>query len=168
MIIRGDRSRKHWIIQKASFLQEIAKLIPDQSRKLYKMLLSKKSQRLDFLHLLSRFEISPSQATMLYVEVDRDANGITDKDKTFIDNPYLLYELTRYTVEPIAFNTIDLGLFIKNPPKDLFPERCCFIRSFGIVSNTRFNCSTTHLCLIARSYTFTKKRIDQKDSRFDN
>ncbi|MFZ1289223.1 MAG: hypothetical protein WAR79_04005, partial [Melioribacteraceae bacterium] len=100
---------------------EIAELIPEQSKKLYKKLLDKKSIRLDLLHLISRFDLSVDQATTLYIEEEREEAGILEKDESLVKNPYLIYECTRNSWEPISFETIDLGMFIKKAPKDLLP-----------------------------------------------
>ncbi|MFC2084014.1 AAA family ATPase [Bacteroidota bacterium] len=101
---------------------EIASLIPDQSKKLYKKLSDRKSVRIDLLHLLSRFDLSVDQATTLYIEVEREQAGISENESSFVNNPYLIYEITRYIGEPISFDTIDLGMIIKKAPNNLLPE----------------------------------------------
>lgn len=107
--------------------KEIAELIPYQSKKLFQLLSKREnSARLKLLQLLSRFDISIEQAKLLYIEEERAQVGIEIKDEEFLANPYLIFEATRYTAEPVTLNTIDLGLFIKNAPKDILPADTVF------------------------------------------
>jgi len=68
-------------------------------------------ERRNLLQLLSRFEITPDQAKLLYVSQEREKAGIRCEDKTLLSNPYLIYELTRLSKEPISVWTVDLGAF---------------------------------------------------------
>lgn len=61
------------------------------------------------LKLLSRFEITTEQAEMLFVE--KEKYGISCTDRQIIENPYLIYELTRNTPDPISLTTVDCGVF---------------------------------------------------------
>ena len=63
------------------------------------------------LKLVSRFEIGPEQATVLYVQEERAKAGIHTRDAVILANPYLLYELTRLTANPICVWTVDRGVF---------------------------------------------------------
>ena len=63
------------------------------------------------LKLMSRFEITAEQATVLYVREERAAAGIDTGDGAMLANPYLLYELTRLTAEPVSVWTVDRGVF---------------------------------------------------------
>ena len=67
--------------------------------------------RRSLLKLISRFEISRKQATCLYVQEERDKAGIVVADKDILANPYLLYELTRLTSDPLSIWTVDRGVF---------------------------------------------------------
>lgn len=69
------------------------------------------SERLALLKLLSRFEITVDQAKRFYVPEEREKNGIECSDADLLNNPYILYELDRFSVGPISLNTIDLGMF---------------------------------------------------------
>lgn len=71
--------------------------LPDERRKLLK--------------LISRFEVSRDQATCLYIQEERSKAGIAVNDADIIGNPYLLYELTRLTGDPISIWTVDRGVF---------------------------------------------------------
>lgn len=76
-------------------------------------------ERRSLLKLLSRFEITREQAKVLYVEPERNKAGIEVKDSDIIANPYLLYELTRSTVDPVSVWTVDRGVF----PDDVIREK---------------------------------------------
>ena len=68
-------------------------------------------QRRALLKLVSRFEITGEQATRLYVQEERAKAGIDTSDAAILANPYLLYELTRLTADPISVWTVDRGVF---------------------------------------------------------
>lgn len=80
-------------------LQETWQNLPDERRTLLK--------------LISRFELSAEQATRYYVHEDkqRATYGIQVGDAELIANPYRLFELDRFTPEPISLNMIDRGVF---------------------------------------------------------
>ncbi len=100
----------------------VAALIPFNSKKLYQRLKEKASPiRVQFLQLLSRFDLSIEQATALFVQEEREKFGIERKDEEYLSNPYLIYEDSRFTTSPVALSTIDLGLYLKNAPDDLLP-----------------------------------------------
>ena len=71
------------------------------------------------LKLLSRFEITTEHAEMLFVE--RKKYGINCSEKEIIQNPYLMYELTRHTTNPISFPTVDRGVFPENIVRSKHP-----------------------------------------------
>lgn len=68
-------------------------------------------ERRNLLKLLSRFEVTREQATVLYVPPERAKAGIEVTDKDILGNPYLLYELTNSTRDPISVWTVDRGVF---------------------------------------------------------
>ena len=68
-------------------------------------------ERRALLELVSRFEITRKQATTLYVMEERTKAGIDTSDAAILANPYLLYELTRSTVDPVSVWTVDRGVF---------------------------------------------------------
>lgn len=111
----------------------VAALIPFNSKKLYQRLKDKASPtRTKFLHLLSRFDISIDQAKYLFVEEEREALGIQRTDEDYLQNPYLIFEDLRHTLTPVALSTIDLGLFIKNPPTTILPEKLIYDDPFEV------------------------------------
>lgn len=68
-------------------------------------------ERRAFLKLLSRFEITPEQASMLFVPQVRQQQGVHCSDKDFLENPYLIYEASLHTHCPISVWTVDRGVF---------------------------------------------------------
>ncbi|MGB5196515.1 MAG: AAA family ATPase, partial [Candidatus Deferrimicrobium sp.] len=68
-------------------------------------------ERRALLKLVSRFEITREQAAALYVQEERAKAGIDTSDAAILANPYLLYELTRLTVDPVSVWTVDRGVF---------------------------------------------------------
>lgn len=68
-------------------------------------------ERRSLLKLLSRFEVTRDQATVLYVQPERTKAGLDVTDKDILGNPYLLYEMTRSTPDPISVWTVDRGVF---------------------------------------------------------
>lgn len=69
------------------------------------------AERRALLKLISRFEIEREQATCLYVQEERTKAGIVVEDKDIIANPYLLYEITRLTADPVSIWSVDRGVF---------------------------------------------------------
>ena len=69
------------------------------------------AERRALLKLVSRFEMTREQATALYVQEERAKAGIDTSDAAILANPYLLYELTRLTVDPVSVWTVDRGVF---------------------------------------------------------
>jgi hypothetical protein len=63
------------------------------------------------LKLLSRFNLTPEQAEVLYIQEERERLGIRCSDTDIIGNPYLVYELTRLTGNPVSVWTVDRGVF---------------------------------------------------------
>ncbi len=69
------------------------------------------NERRALLKLASRFEVTPEQATTLYVQEERAEAGIDACDADLLANPYLFYELTRLTADPVSVWTVDRGVF---------------------------------------------------------
>ena len=78
-------------------IQEKWKRLPDERR--------------DLLKLISRFEINCDEARTIYVKEERKAAEINCSDQAILDNPYLIYETTRLTANPISVWTVDRGVF---------------------------------------------------------
>lgn len=106
---------------------DINSLIPFNTKKLYQRLKAKENPiRINFLHLLSRFDLSIEQATSLFVLEEREQIGIIREDKEYLDNPYLIFEDLYSTLISVALSTIDLGLYIKNDSNNVFPNHLSF------------------------------------------
>ncbi len=69
------------------------------------------AERKALLKLISRFEIDPDQAALAYVQEERAAAGINCSDAQLLANPYLLFEATRLSADPISVWTVDRGVF---------------------------------------------------------
>lgn len=78
-------------------------------------------ERRALLQLLSRFEISQEQAKTLYNTADRKKAGIDCTDKSLLENPYLIFELTRETDEPVSVWTVDRAVFPVPAVRDKHP-----------------------------------------------
>ena len=78
--------------------------------------------RINLLYLLSRFDIDQDQAKLLFDAKERDnlLEGVADKD--IIENPYLIYQITRRSEHPVDLATIDLGLYSPVKGKEVFPD----------------------------------------------
>ncbi len=69
------------------------------------------AERKALLKLVSRFEIEGQQAEIAYVQEQRAKDGIDCTDADILSNPYLLFENTRLSAEPISVWTVDRGVF---------------------------------------------------------
>jgi ATP-dependent exoDNAse (exonuclease V) alpha subunit len=69
------------------------------------------AERRALLQLLSRFEITPDEAKCLYVAEEREDADIDCQDRDLLENPYLIYELTRNTPTPVSVWTVNRGVF---------------------------------------------------------
>ncbi|PWD98787.1 ATP-dependent DNA helicase [Marinilabilia rubra] len=113
--------------------ETIHALIPFNTKKLYKRLNAKSTPtRIQFLHLISRFDLSIEQAIALYIEEEREAIGVKRNDDEYLENPYLIFEDLRHTLMPVALSTIDLGMYIKNAPDNLLPNNLLLDDPFEI------------------------------------
>jgi hypothetical protein len=77
------------------------------------------AERRALLKLVSRFEITGEQAKKLYVQEERAKAGIECADADILADPYLLYESTRLTADPISVWTVDRGVF----PPDIIRKK---------------------------------------------
>ncbi|KAB2848735.1 MAG: AAA family ATPase [Hyphomicrobiaceae bacterium] len=78
-------------------------------------------ERRALLKLVSRFELTREQATVLYVQEERDKAAIDVTDRAILANPYLLFELTRLTSDPVSAWTVDRGVFPDTVIRDKHP-----------------------------------------------
>jgi hypothetical protein len=101
---------------------EIASLIHPTIKRHYQRLTAKKeSERLNLLHLLSRFDLSIEQTTLLFINEKREELQITATDTEILNNPYLIFELTRLSEHPVELTVVDFGLMTARKKHDLLP-----------------------------------------------
>ena len=96
----------------------VAKLLPDGLRKGWKLL---GDERRALLQLLGRCAVSEDQALRFYDTTARAEAGIEASDAELLRNPYLLFERDRRVADPIAFGTVDRGLFPDEAVREQFP-----------------------------------------------
>ena len=65
------------------------------------------AERKELLKLLSRFALNADQTARFF---NPDNRQVDVNDRSLIENPYLLYELDRASIDPISVTTIDRGM----------------------------------------------------------
>ncbi len=85
--------------------------ITDTLQATWKWISEREPQRLALLKLVARFELTPDQATVLWVPEVRSDWGVDVTDDDLIANPYSVYEATRSLPNAISLLTVDRGLF---------------------------------------------------------
>ncbi len=78
-------------------------------------------ERRCLLQLLSRCTISEDQALRFYDATERAEAGLQISDAELLRNPYLLFERDRHSADPIAFGSVDRGLFPDETVRAQFP-----------------------------------------------
>ena len=73
------------------------------------------------LNLLSRCVLTEEQALRFYDSHERQRAGIGATDVDLLANPYLLFELDRGSQNPIAFATVDRGVFPDDTVREQHP-----------------------------------------------
>lgn len=68
-------------------------------------------EKKELLRLLSRFEINSKQAKMIYDQDSHAKYNLKFDNQDIIENPYLIFELTRHTPNPVSFLSVDHGIF---------------------------------------------------------
>ena len=58
---------------------------------------------------------------MIYDTELREVKGLECTDQDILENPYLIYELTRHLLEPVDFKTVDHGVFPDTNIQSKFP-----------------------------------------------
>lgn len=79
------------------------------------------TERKALLKLLSRFDINIKQAIRFYIPEEREKANIYLSDSDIVENPYLIYEKDRFSLEPVNLTTIDTGVFPSQYIDQLFP-----------------------------------------------
>lgn len=97
---------------------ELARHIDDSIAKAWKRM---NSGRRAFLELLSRMDLTQGQAGLLASPEARKDERISLSDDEITKNPYLVYEATRLTREPVAIGVVDRGMFPNATTRRAFP-----------------------------------------------
>ena len=79
------------------------------------------ARRRALLHLLSRFDLTIDQATRFYQPTERDKAGLSISDEELLANPYLIYERSRLTIDPVGVRVIDHGVLPENRVRASYP-----------------------------------------------
>ena len=79
------------------------------------------ADRRALLNLLSRCVLTEDQALRFYDSHERQKSGIDATDAELLANPYLLFELDRSSSDPIAFATVDRGVFPDEAIREQYP-----------------------------------------------
>jgi len=96
-------------------------LTPQVSKDLQKAWAVLPDERRALLKLVSRLEVTPEQATLIYITEERENAGVKCIDRQLIENPYLIYELTRATETPVSVWTVDRGVFPERVIRTKYP-----------------------------------------------
>lgn len=102
----------------SSLPPELARHVDDTIAKSWKRMAE---GRRAFLKLLSRMDLTQDQASTLVTPEGRTEYGIDVTDDDILTNPYLVYEATRLTVEPVSIGVADRGLFPNAAIRKRFP-----------------------------------------------
>ena len=110
------------LILPSELAQKITKTLQDSWISLQK---SNNRNRIEFLQLLSRFELTHEQASMLYSQEERLKKcKINCTDEEILENPYIISEITYRTEFPVNAITIDLGMLSCGKlDKELLPKK---------------------------------------------
>ena len=73
------------------------------------------------LQILARCAISENQALRFYDLTTRAEAGVEVSDTKLLRNPYLIFECDRSAVDPVAFGTVDRGLFPDDAIRKQYP-----------------------------------------------
>ena len=87
---------------------ELARHIDDTIAKAWKRM---GQERRSFLELLSRLDLTQDQASTLVTPEGREGAGINLSDSDITANPYLIYESTRLSDDPVSVGVVDRGMF---------------------------------------------------------
>lgn len=85
----------------------LAEQVSPTLSKVWTLLKEKKPERIDLLRLLSRMDLSFQQASRLFETTERDQAEFAVKDGKLLQNPYLVFELTRRDKDPVTVETVD-------------------------------------------------------------
>ncbi len=96
-------------------------MVTDELQKKWKYIKSQNKKRLALLKLISRLELTKEQAQRFYVNEEREKANIHIADEDILNNPYLIYETDRDSLDPISVWTVDKGIFPPHSIREKFP-----------------------------------------------
>lgn len=94
---------------------------PEPSAMLRRVWANLPQTRQALLRLISRFDLTPTQAARMYVATERDKAGVDVDDTDLLANPYRIYESDRFTPDPVALTTVDRGVFPVPKIREAYP-----------------------------------------------
>ncbi len=100
---------------------ELARHIDSTIVKSWTRIRTAKQTRDNFLQLLSRIALTDDQAGFIAIPEIRKEHGVETTDADFLENPYLIYETTRFTEFPISIEVLDRGLFASHFIREKYP-----------------------------------------------
>lgn len=109
------------LTKKATIDQGIFDSIHPENIELWHSFKRSQKERLQLLQLLSRFNLSQDQANYIFNPSERRKKYQLATDNELIDNPYLLFEISINSIDPISYAVIDGGL-MQIDSKNLLPE----------------------------------------------
>ena len=100
------------VVDDPSLLSERAQgYLTRTKRDQWQAIRERRPERRKLLELLSRFELTPAQATRLYVVEEREEIWPDLTDDQLRENPYLIYENDRVSRDSVSIWTTDRGVF---------------------------------------------------------
>jgi len=101
--------------------EDLADSLGEENFEIWKSYQTKQKERLALLQLISRFNLSDNQADFIFNKEKRAKLYMEKEDVELLQNPYLFYEISIHTIDPINYSTIDSGLMLNNT-KVLLPK----------------------------------------------
>ncbi|UZR99849.1 ATP-dependent DNA helicase [Chondrinema litorale] len=121
-----------------SLPEDLKNSISPENIELWHYYKNSNESRLFLLQLLSRFNLSESQVKIIF-DINKRKKEYQDKtDQELIKNPYLLYEISIHSCDPINYSVIDTGLML-NTTKKLKPFQT---KQFSNLSKERIKALT--------------------------
>ena len=122
----GERERESDLWKLLHDAMESPEILPESSARFLTTNLRAGWRALDadrraLLNLLSRCVLTEDQALRFYDSHERQKSGIDATDAELLANPYLLFELDRSSSDPIAFATVDRGVFPDEAIREQYP-----------------------------------------------
>jgi ATP-dependent exoDNAse (exonuclease V) alpha subunit len=119
--VDGRWSQNPWELVRQAFERPADVLSPGVAAQVQpfdgKRLAALTADRRALLELLSRFRLTPEQASRFFDPANRA--GLTDTN--LLDNPYLLFEVDRHRFDAVSIGAIDRGMFPDESVRSKYP-----------------------------------------------